>query len=332
MCGENMTTATIDSKQDLSTERLLLMYQKMVLIREFEQESIRLYREGLIRGYFHPYIGQEAIAVGVCEALLPQDYIVSTHRGHGHCIASGGDPGKMMAELFGRETGYCRGRGGSMHIANLEDGNLGANGIVGGGIPLAVGAALAALQRGTTQVAITFFSDGATNNGVFHESLNIASIWKLPVVFVCENNLYAVSTPISQACLISDLAKRADSYCMPGIIVDGNDVLSVYSKAQEAVQRARSRHGPTLIEAKTYRHTGHHVNDPGLYRPKEEMEKWKGLDPIVRFRDFLENRGILATDIKQVEEKVTVRLQRAIEFANDSPVPSLDEFIKEVED
>ena len=316
---------------NLEKKTLIEMYQKMFQIRQFEEESIQLYRMGSITGYFHPYIGEEAIAVGTCFALNNDDYIVSTHRGHGHCIAKGGSMKKMMAELFAKETGYCRGRGGSMHIANFEMGNLGSNGIVGGGIPLAVGAALGIMQKRTQQVAVSFFSDGAVNNGVFHESLNLASIWNLPVLFVLENNLYAVSTPISQTCLLKDLAKRADSYGIPGVVVDGNDVIEVYVKVKEAVENARNGEGPTLIEAKTYRHTGHHVNDPGLYRPEQEVKSWISKDPISRFKKSLvENKKITEKELDQVEQDVEIIIKEAIEFAKQSPEPSVEEFLKEI--
>jgi len=243
---------------------LVDLYRTVYTIRAFENRCIKLYRQGLIRGYFHPYLGQEAIAAGVCAALGPQDYIVSNHRGHGHCIARGADLGRMTAELLGKATGYCGGRGGSMHIADSETGNLGANGIVGAGIPIGVGAALGARIRGEDRVTAVFFSDGASNNGVFPEAMNLAAIWGLAVIFVLENNQYAVSTPVESVTRDPDLYKRGLAYGIESFPVDGNDVVEVYAKSCEAAATCRRGDGPVLIEAKTYRQMGHHVNDPGL--------------------------------------------------------------------
>jgi len=305
------------------------MYRMLYTIRVFETRCIQLYRQGLITGYFHPYLGEEAIAVGVCAALREDDYIVSTHRGHGHCIARGGELKKMIAELLGKETGYCRGRGGSMHIADITTGNLGANGIVGGGIPIGTGAGLGIHIRGGDQVVATFFSDGASNNGVFAESLNLAAIWNLPVLYILENNHYAVTTPIEQTSRTPDLYKRAEGYCVPSSPVDGNDVLAVYEKAKEGVLACRSGKGPVLIEAKTYRHGGHHVNDPGQYMPKERLEYFKSKDPVRIGREYLLTQGQVSEEaISALEAEVEKEIDEAVEFAKNSPEPSVEEFLE----
>lgn len=313
--------------KDLLTE----LYKKLYTIRIFESRCIQLYRQGLIIGYFHPYLGEEAIASGVCAALREDDYIVSTHRGHGHCIARGGELKKMVAELLGKEMGYCRGRGGSMHIADINAGNLGANGIVGGGIPIGVGAGLGVHIRGSDQVVAIFFSDGASNNGVFAESVNLAAIWDLPVIFVLENNDYAVSTSVSETSRTCDLYKRAEGYCVKTMSVDGNDVLAVYKSAEEAVQNCRSSKGPVLIEAKTYRHGGHHVNDPGTYMPEEKLEYFKSKDPVKLGRQYLiDEAGLNEEQIIALESEVDKDMDEAIEFAKNSPEPSVEEFLEEV--
>jgi len=315
-----------------SREFLERLYCTLYTIRVFETECIKLYRQGLIIGYFHPYLGEEAIATGVCAALREDDFIVSTHRGHGHCIARGGELKKMVAELLGREAGYCRGRAGSMHIADVDTGNIGANGIVGGGIPIGVGVGLGIHIRGGDQVAVIFFSDGACNNGVFAESLNLAAIWDLPVVFVLENNQYAVSSPIEEMSRIPDLYKRAEGYGVMAYLVDGNDVLGVYEKTKEAVEACRRGKGPVLIEAKTYRHGGHHVNDPGLYMPKERLEYYKARDPVKSGRKYLMEHGNCSEqEIEAIERKIQEAMEEAIQFAKNSPEPSVEKFLKEVE-
>lgn len=315
-----------------SRQFLEQLYRTLYTIRVFETQCIKLYRQGLIIGYFHPYLGEEAIATGVCAALREDDYIVSTHRGHGHCIAKGGELKKMVAEVLGREAGYCGGRGGSMHIADVTKGNIGANGIVGGGIPIGVGAGLGISIRGSDQVVAIFFSDGASNNGVFAESLNLAAIWDLPVVFVLENNHYAVSSPIEQMSRITDLHKRAEGYGVTAGAVDGNDVLAVYEKAKEAVQACRTGKGPVLIEAKTYRHGGHHVNDPGLYMPKDRLEYYKAKDPVKMGRKYLAEQGkCTEQEILAIEQQIDSLMDETIEFAKNSPEPSVEEFLEEVE-
>jgi len=315
-----------------SREFLEQLYRTIYTIRIFETECIRLYRQGLIIGYFHPYLGEEAIAAGVCAALRPDDYIVSTHRGHGHCIARGGDLPKMVAEVLGREAGYCRGRGGSMHIADINTGNIGANGIVGGGIPIGVGAGLGIRIRGGDQVAAVFFSDGACNNGVFAESLNLAAIWDLPVIFVLENNQYAVSSPIEEMSRVPDLHKRAEGYGVPAYLVDGNDVLAVYGKTAEAVDVCRKGKGPVMIEAKTYRHGGHHVNDPGLYMPKNRLEHYKARDPVKLARECLVQQGRFSEQqIAAIEQQLQQTMEQAVEFGKNCPQPSVEAFVGEVE-
>lgn len=314
-----------------SQQFLVRLYRTLYTIRVFETECIKLYRQGLIIGYFHPYLGEEAVATGVCAALRDDDYIVSTHRGHGHCIARGGEIRKMVAEVLGREDGYCHGRGGSMHIADVTQGNIGANGIVGAGIPIGAGAGLGIRVRGTDQVAVVFFSDGASNNGVFAETLNMAAIWDLPVVFVLENNHYAVSSPVEEMTRIPDLYRRGEAYGVPSGPVDGNDVLAVYEKTKEAVEMCRRGKGPVLIEAKTYRHGGHHVNDPGLYMPKERLERYKARDPVGIGRRFLLDPGGLAEEeVVAIERQVDQQMEEAIEFARNSAQPSVERFLEEV--
>ena len=277
---------------------------------------------GLIHGTMHLSIGQEASAVGACMSLTEDDKITSTHRGHGHCVAKGADVGRMFAEFFGKETGYCRGRGGSMHIADVEKGNLGANGIVGGGIPIAVGAALAAKRLGTKAVTVCFFGDGANNEGAFHEALNIASVWKLPVVFVCENNKYGMSTSTERSTAVKQIATRAIAYDMPGESVDGNDFSAVTQAVDRAVKRARNDDGPSLIENITYRWRGHSRSDRNRYRTKEEIEAWKEKDPIVRMRLMLTEHSIVDADmIGTIENEVEQIIEAAITFAMESPDP-----------
>lgn len=315
-----------------SREFLEKLYRTLYTIRTFETRCIQLYRQGFVKGYFHPYLGQEAIATGVCAALNSDDYIISTHRGHGHCIAKGGDLKKMVAEVLGKEAGYCRGRGGSMHIADTATGNLGANGIVGGGIPIGVGAALGIKLQASGKVIAIFFSDGASNNGVFAESLNLAAIWDLPAIFVLENNHYAVSTPIEESSRVPDLYKRGAGYGVSSMAVDGNDVLAVYEKTSEAAENCRQGKGPVLIEAKTYRHGGHHVNDPGLYMPKERLEYYMAKDPVKIGRKYLLEKGkCTQQQVEAIEHEIEKLTENAIEFAKNSPEPSVEQFLQEVE-
>ncbi|MBD3267533.1 hypothetical protein GF373_12770 [bacterium] len=311
---------------------LLDIYKKLYTIRVFETRCIQLYRAAEIRGYFHPYLGQEAIAVGVCAALRPQDYIFSTHRGHGHCIARGAAIDKMTAELFGKETGYCKGRGGSMHIADLSVGNMGANGIVGAGIPLGAGAALGAKIRQEDRVAVVFTSDGGANNGVFGESLNLAAIWNAPLILVVENNQYAVSTPIEDSTRDPNLYKKGAAYGVPAEPVDGNNTLEVYERAKNAVITCREGKGPVLIEAKTYRHGGHHCNDPGKYMPADRMQYYKSKDPVLLGRKALmEQAQMEENEIQAVEQQIDQDMEQAIAYAKSCPEPSISSFVAEVE-
>jgi TPP-dependent pyruvate/acetoin dehydrogenase alpha subunit len=315
---------------EIGQQLLLSMYETAATIRRFEQRGIEQYRLGNIRGYFHPYLGEEAIAVGSIAALEPEDYIVSTHRGHGHAIAKGHELTRMMAELFGKETGYCHGRGGSMHVASRSVRNLGANGIVAGGLGIAAGAALAIKQRGGPEVVVAFCSDGSSANGMWHESLNLAAIMDLPVIFVLENNQYAVSTPIRDSARVDHLSERAAAYGIPGLTVDGNDAVVVYGAMQEPLRRARAGEGPSLIECMTFRHGGHHVNDPGLYLPAEELQRWKARDPLIVLRDRLARSGVDEAAIDAINERVEERVEAAVVFATESPGPSVEALLAEV--
>jgi len=279
----------------------------------------------------HLSIGQEATAVGICSPLKDADYITSTHRGHGHCLAKGADVGRMFAEFLGKETGYCRGRGGSMHIADPSKGNLGANGIVGGGIPIAVGAALTAKKTKSGAVAVSFFGDGANNEGAFHEALNIASVWKLPVVFVCENNQYGMSTSTERSTAVKNVADRARAYAMPGVIVDGNNFAEVAEASFVAVQRARTGHGPTLIEAKTYRTRGHSRSDRNRYRTKDEISSWEQKDPIAAFESEIIALGLASTqDIAALRDDVEREIAAGLAFAESSPLPVISQLLDNV--
>ena len=316
-----------------SQDRMLWMYRKMVEIRQFEEAAGTLYQSGQLPGFLHLYIGEEATAVGVCAHLEDADYITSTHRGHGHLIAKGGKRDRMMAELFARTTGYCKGKGGSMHIADKATGILGANGVVGAGIPLAAGAGLSAKLRGTQQVAVSFFGDGATNQGVFHETLNLAAVWDLPVVFVCENNRFGMGTPQHEHQRVEDIAVRAPAYDMPGVTVDGNDVLKVYDAAQKAVTRAREGGGPTLLNCDTYRFRGHHIGDPGTsYRDREEVqEQERKRDPIRRLAAVLtEKEGVTEAQLSAIEAELAKDLEDALAFAKNSPEPLPEDALEDL--
>lgn len=315
----------------IEKEKLIDMYRVMVRIRAFEERAYKDFTGGRIPGVLHLYTGEEAVATGACANLRPDDYITSTHRGHGHVIAKGAKTDRMMAELHGKKTGYCKGRGGSMHIADTDIGILGANGIVGGGIPIAGGAALSAQKRGTDQVCLCFFGDGASNTTRFHEGINLASIWKLPVVYVIENNLYGESTHVSYAMNIPNIADRACAYGIPGKIVDGNDVLAVYETVGEAVARARKGEGPTIVECKTYRWHGHYIGDPETYKPKEEVEEWKKKDPIPRFRKYLiENKILSEEGTNKIDLEMNEEIDQAVKFADESPFPEPEETLEDV--
>jgi pyruvate dehydrogenase E1 component alpha subunit len=315
----------------VSKEKLAEMYRKMFEIRCFEEKVFELYGQNLVPGTIHLYAGEEAVAVGVCSSLRKDDYITSTHRGHGHCIAKGAELKRTMAEILGKKTGYCKGKGGSMHIADFTVGMLGATAVVGAGLPIAVGAGLSAKLRKTDQVVACFFGEGASNQGTFHESLNLASAWSLPVIFVCENNLYAMGTRQSRIMNIQNIADRAVAYGIPGVTADGNDVLAVFEASQKAVDRARGGGGPTLIECKTYRHKGHSRVDPAKYRPKEEVEQWLARDPLRRFKEvLLENPFLSGSELQKIEEKVAADIEEAVKFALQSPYPAPEEAFEDV--
>ncbi|HVY43226.1 MAG TPA: thiamine pyrophosphate-dependent dehydrogenase E1 component subunit alpha [Hyphomicrobiaceae bacterium] len=309
------------------------MLRLMQTIRRFEERASADYHAGKIYGVVHCYIGEEAVAVGVCAALNKDDQIISTHRGHGHCIAKGADLNRMMAELYGREGGYCKGKGGSMHIADFGIGMLGANGIVAGGISIITGAGLAAQLEGKGRVAVSFFGDGASNAGPFHESINIAAAWKLPVIYVCENNLYAAQTSAASTHAMRDVAGRAAGYGIPGVVVDGNDVLAVYEAAREAVARARAGEGPTLLECKTYRWRAHteRKGQPD-YRPKEEIEAWKKEDPIARLIKHLKaQQGQLSEEEwQQMDKEILAAIEKSVAFAEASPFPAPEKALEDV--
>jgi pyruvate dehydrogenase E1 component alpha subunit len=324
---------TLQAEQvSIPTDKLIHMYRLMYTIRMFETNAIDLFQEGMIRGTTHTYIGMEAVGVGACAALEPDDYITSTHRGHGHCISKGGRLDLMMAELMGRVDGYCRGKGGSMHIADVDRGILGANGIVGGGMGIATGAALASQIKGTNQVAICFFGDGGLNQGNLYECANIASLWKLPVVYLCENNHYAMATSIDRATSVaSDPAVRARAWNIPGVNVDGMDVLAVYEAASEAVNRARDGRGPSLLVCDTYRFEGHNVGDPLNYRTDEEVDSWRKKDAIERFVAYLTEQEEVSDDhLATIRKEVEAGIEEAIAFGRSSPEPSLDTLMEDI--
>lgn len=312
-------------------DQALGIYRTMSLIRRFEERVAECFAGGEIPGFIHLSIGQEAVPAATCALLREDDLVAATHRGHGQCLAKGAEPRRMMAELFGRATGYCRGKGGSMHLCHMGRGILGSNGVVGANLPIAVGAALAAQARGSGQVTVCFFGDGAANTGAAHEALNLASLWDLPIVFACENNLYAEFTPQSLHTKATAIAERAQAYKMPGMRVDGNDVLAVFAAAAEAVDRARHGAGPTLLEALTYRYRGHHEGDPMTYRSREEVEAWRQKDPIPRFRAWLLGRGYLSeTDDEHLVADVQAEVDAATEFARQSPWPAPEAALEDV--
>ena len=325
--------------KDYSKAQILGFYETMYKMRRFEEEVFEFYKKGMMAGLAHLYLGEEAVATGICAALNDDDYIASTHRGHGHLIARDADTSRMMAEILGKKTGYSNGKGGSMHIMAMDKGILGANGIVGGGIPIATGAAYRAVYKNSGQVAVSFMGDSATNEGTFHESLNMAAAWKLPCIYVIENNLYGISVDIRDVTNTPDLAVRAKAYDIPGVIVDGMDVLAVYEVAKEAVARARRGEGPTLIECKTYRWQGHHVGDPAVYRKRKdenEKDEWMERCPTCNFReDAIKAKKVTEAEIVALEAKIEEEIQAAVKFAaeSDYPDPSMayaDVFIEGV--
>lgn len=326
-------TQVPDPSPEASPEVLKDLHRRMVRIRKFEEAAGRLAEGGKLPGFLHLYVGEEAVASGVCVALTDDDQISSTHRGHGHLIAKGGDFNKMMAELMGKATGYCNGKGGSMHISDLDIGMLGANGIVGGGVPIAVGAGLANKYKDNGQVSIVFFGDGASNIGAFHEAANMAAALKLPVVFVCENNEYGEYTPRHQTMAIDDVVERAAGYGMPGVIVDGMDAVAVWQEAVKAVARARAGEGPTFIECKTYRYYNHHgVQVLGMkYRTDEELELWKKRDPIALLEAMLEDLELMTDEeIAAIHAEIEADVEEAIVFAEESPTPDPDTLVDDV--
>ena len=315
----------------IEKERLIWIYKTMNNIRKFEEKALQLFESNMLRGSVHLYIGQEAIAATVCSLLRDIDYITSTHRGHGHCIAKGAELEKAMAELMGKSTGYCKGRSGSMHIADFTKGNLGANAIVGGGMGIAVGAALAAHLKGTDQVSVSFFGDGASNQGICHEAMNLGALWKLPVIFVCENNGFAITVPVKESTSVSDISKRAGGYGIPGYTVDGNDVFAIDRAMQKAIKRAKAGEGPTLIECKTYRWLGHWTGDPQVYRTREEVEEWKKKCPIKRARDYMIKNGVLSEkQLYEIEKNSIKIVEEAARFAIESPEPDPETVMEDV--
>ncbi|MGN8897558.1 thiamine pyrophosphate-dependent dehydrogenase E1 component subunit alpha [Flavonifractor sp. HCP28S3_F3] len=310
--------STKKEQKELAKQFYTVMYRT----RRFEEEVFEFYKRGLMPGLAHLYLGEEAIATGACATLRDDDYIGSTHRGHGHLVARGADLNRMMAEILGKETGYSKGKGGSMHIMAMDKGILGANGIVGGEIPIATGAAYSAKYRGTDQVTLAFFGDSASNEGTFHESLNMAAAWDLPCVYIIENNLFGISVDIRRVTKEHELSKRAVGYGIPGYTIDGNDVFAVYDTVKQAVERARRGEGPTLIECLTYRWQGHHVGDPGEYRDPQELADWKAREPIGQ----LEKRGLLTqAEIDAIKAGVEEEIQAACKFAEESPYPDAAE-------
>jgi pyruvate dehydrogenase E1 component alpha subunit len=312
-------------------QTMIEMYRRMVRIRQFEEKAYYLFVQGILPGTVHLYAGQEAVAVGVCSNLRKEDFITSTHRPHGHFIAKGGELKRLMAELYAKKTGCSKGKGGSMHVCDIDAGISPSIAIVAGGVPVAAGMALAFDMKRTGQVVACFFGDGATNQGAWHEGLNIAAIWKLPVIFVCENNLYAASTRTSTMMLARNIADRAEAYGIPGATIDGNDVLAVYNAANEAITRARRRLGPSLIECLTYRQGGHSRGDPAPYRSKQELEEWLKKDPIPRFRRKLTELGVFRNaEAEEIEKDVMTEIDEAVRFAEQSPSPNHDESLTDV--
>ncbi len=313
----------------MEKETALFLYRKMVQIRKFEEKLYQLFLTRPMPGSMHQYNGEEAVAVGVCAHLNKDDYITSTHRGHGHCIAKGVEIKKIMAEMFAKKTGCCGGMGGSMHIADFSVGMLGAIGIVGAGIPIAVGAAWSCKYRGSKQVAVAFFGDGAANEGAFHEALNLAAVWKLPAVFVCENNVYGFSTHYRRVTAVEDIADRAAGYGIPGKVVDGMSVRAVYREFGEAVERARAGDGPTLLECKTYRYMGHSRFEKASYRTKEELEEWKKRDPVKLFKEFLlKEMKIDGKDLGRIDSQIDKEISDSVEYSEKSPDPAPDDYKK----
>lgn len=320
---------TMDLERKVSEAQFLNLYRKLSMIRRFEEKVDELFRQGRIKGAIHVSVGEEAVAVGVAEALKEKDLVMATHRGHGHCIAKGGDISRMMAELFGRSTGYCRGKGGSMHIIDVKKGMLGAVGIVGAGLPIATGVGVAIKMQKTGQVCACLFGDGASNGGMFHEALNVAALWKLPIVFVCENNLYGLSVSMKKSSAVKDIAVRAKAYDIPGVVVDGMDVLAVWKATEKAVKRARDGKGPSLLECKTYRFLGHSRGDPpyGPYRIQEELEAWKRRDPLSL---LIKRGGLTSNEVERIDKEVSEVVEESVRFAAESPEPDVGVALEDI--
>ncbi|HEY3297243.1 MAG TPA: pyruvate dehydrogenase (acetyl-transferring) E1 component subunit alpha [Armatimonadota bacterium] len=317
--------ANISEKPILDKDELLEMYTKMLLIRRFEEQASDMYNKGKIGGFLHLYIGQEAVGVGFISAMRKEDYVIGAYREHGQCLVKGTDPKYVMAELFGKAAGVSKGKGGSMHMFDVERGFLGGHGIVGGGMPLAVGVGLGIRYQKSGRVCVCFFGDGAVNEGAFHEAMNMVALWKLPVVYVLENNQYGMGTSVDRASSIPDLLRRASCYDMDREQVDGMDVLAVREVAERAIGKARDNGEPSFIEAITYRYRGHSISDPGKYRTKEEIESWRTRDPISRLEKYLIDKGMLTADrAKSIQDSVAAKIQESIDFAESSPFPSPD--------
>jgi TPP-dependent pyruvate/acetoin dehydrogenase alpha subunit len=315
----------------LTKEKTLYAYTTMKKIRLFEEKVYELFTEGQMPGFAHLYAGEEAMATGVCAHLTNKDYVTSTHRGHGHCIAKGADINGMMAELYGKSTGLCKGKGGSMHIADVDIGMLGANGIVGAGGPLACGAGLMAKTLGTDQVTVCFFGDGAAEQGTMHEAMNLACCWKLPVVFVCENNGFAESTPCGYHCAAKNISDRGVAYDMPGITVDGSDFFAVYEAAEQAIDRARRGEGPSLLECRGFRYYGHFIGDPMIYVTKEDQKRNRARDPIDNFKKHVLEQGLLSEEeVAEIDAKVAASIEEAVKFGQESPLPDIKEVLTDV--
>ena len=316
----------------ISKKTNIALFKKMLLVRAFEEKAGELFEQNLIPGFIHLSIGEEASSVGTCSVLREDDYVASTHRGHGHMIAKGADPRLMFAELLGKSTGYCKGKGGSMHIADFSIGILGANGVVGGGFPIIVGAGLSINLRKADQVGVVFFGDGAANRGTFHEAANMAAIWKLPVIFVCENNLYASTTPSEYTLAGGSVAERAKAYGIPGFATDGNDILEVRKTISKVVKRAREGKGPSIVENMTYRYRGHFEGDPQKYRTQKEIEKFrKKSDPIDRFRAFLKKEGVLSDkSYTALKNEVKQEIEESLEHAMADPLPKPEEAMEDL--
>jgi len=323
-----MSASKIENEKiggEIEVKRAHELLYKMVLVRTFEENAEEMYAMGKVWGTMHLSIGEEAVAAGASSAITNNDYLLNTHRGHGHFLVWGGDLKRMMAEFLGKEAGYCRGRGGSMHIADVESNNLGAQGIVAGNLPISVGVGLSIQMRATQQVVLTLFGDGATNEGEFHEALNMASIWKLPVIYLCENNQYGMSMSVKRAVNVEHLSERAKAYNIPGLTIDGNDVIAVHKAVREAAERARKGEGPTLIEAVTYRYRGHSKSDKQLYRTREEVKEWMKKDPIPRFAKLLK---VSDEELEKLTIQAKEDIRKAVEFAENSPEPDVNAILE----